>query len=138
MGQRANGPVVLVIDDERCIRDLFARILDCGGFFPVLAENAEAALQLIRRGLNPDAILLDLKMPGMGGLGFLLELRAHPRHSTVPVAIVTGECLLASPVHHTAELLNAQIHFKPLEVDAILDLTGRLIDSAPTGQARAE
>ena len=130
MGQRASGPIVLVIDDEPSIRDLFARVLACGGLFPVVAENAEAALLLLQRGLNPDAILLDLKMPGMGGLGFLLELRSDPRHAKIPVAIVTGDCLLGSPVQHTAELLNARIHFKPLEVEAILALTERLIDSA--------
>lgn len=134
MGQRVDGPVVLVIDDERCIRDLFARILDCGGFFPVLADNGETALALIRRGLNPHAILLDLKMPGMGGLGFLLKLRADPRCCTIPVAIVTGQCVLASPVHHAAELLNAQIHFKPLEMDGILELTARLIASPARDQ----
>ena len=96
----------------------------------MVAENAEAALLLIQRGLHPDAILLDHKMPGMGGLGFLLQLRSDPRHATTPVAIVTGDCLLGSPVQHTAELLNAEIHFKPLEIEAILGLTERLIDSA--------
>jgi hypothetical protein len=35
-----------------------------------------------------------------------------------------------SPVERTAKLMNAEIHFKPLEIEAILDLTVRLIDSA--------
>ena len=96
-----------------------------------MADTAETALLLIQRGLVPHAILLDLKMPGMGGLGFLLELRSDPRFAAVPVAIVTGATLLTGPVEHTAELLNAEIHFKPLEVDAILDLTTRLVHSVP-------
>jgi CheY-like chemotaxis protein len=128
---RITGPVVLVVDDEASIRDLFARILECSGFCPVVAESAEDALLLMQGGLNPDAILLDLKMPGMGGLGFLLQLRSDPRHATTPVAIITGDCLLPSPVHETAELLNAEIHFKPLDMDSIMDLTVRLINAAP-------
>jgi CheY-like chemotaxis protein len=129
---RATGPVVLVVDDEPSIRDLFARVLTLGGLFPIVAESAEAALRLIEQGPVPDAILLDLKMPGLGGLGFLLQLRANPRHAAIPVAIVTGDYVLTPSVEHAAELLNAEIHFKPLEVEAILDLTVRLIDSAAT------
>ena len=96
MGHSTNGPIVLVIDDEPAIRDLFARVLAYGGLFPVVADTAETALLLIQRGLVPHAILLDLKMPGMGGLGFLLELRSDPRFAAVPVAIVTGATLLTA------------------------------------------
>lgn len=129
---RVIGPVVLVVDDEASIRDLFARILESGGFCPVVADSAEDALLLLRGGLNPDAVLLDLKMPGMGGLGFLLQLRSDPRQATTPVAIITGDSLLSSLVHQTAELLNAEIHFKPMETDSIMDLTIRLIEDAPS------
>jgi CheY-like chemotaxis protein len=121
---------VLVIDDEPPIRDLFARILALGGFFPVEADTAETALRLIQRGVKPDAILLDLKMPGMGGLGFLIRLRSQPGYAGVPVAVVTGDCLVARPVQQAIQALNAEIHFKPLEVDEILDLTTRLLDAA--------
>lgn len=129
---RITGPVVLVVDDDPSIRDLFARVLAFGGLFPIVAESAEAALHMIEQGQLPDAILLDLKMPGLGGLGFLLQLRSNPRHAGIPVAIVTGDCVLTPSVEHAAGLLNAEIHFKPLEVEAILDLTIRLIDPAPT------
>jgi CheY-like chemotaxis protein len=78
----------------------------------------------------PDAILLDLKMPGLGGLGLLFRLRSNPRHAVIPVAIVTEDYVFTPSVEHAAELLKAEIHFKPLEVQAILDLTVRLIDSA--------
>jgi CheY-like chemotaxis protein len=78
-------------------------------------------LRLIEDGLLPDTILLDLKMPGLGGLGFLLRLRSNPRHAAIPVAIVTGDYVLTLSVKQAAELLNAEIYFKPLEVEAILD-----------------
>lgn len=131
MGSRETGPVVLVIDDEPAICELFAQALATTGLFPVTAHNGEAGLRLIERGVIPDAILLDLRMPGMGGLGFLLRLRADPRTATIPVAIVTGDLLIPTAVQHAAEMLKAEVHFKPLEIDEILDLAVRLIDPPP-------
>jgi CheY-like chemotaxis protein len=122
---------VLVIDDEPAVRDLFARILALGDLFPVEAESAEAALQLIQRGVRPDAVLLDLKMPGMGGLAFLLHFRSHPQYATVPVAIVTGDCHLTRPMQRALEVLDAEIHFKPLDLEGVLSLTTRLLDLGP-------
>ena len=133
MGHRQRDPIVLVIDDEPAIRDLFSRALATSGFFPVVAGNAEAALRLIEGGMNPDAILLDLLMPGMGGLGFLLQIRADPQRSHIPVAIVTANSLIPSSVRYTATALKAEIHFKPMEIDAILSLTERLVKSRGGG-----
>lgn len=51
-----------------------------GGLVPVVAESAEAALRLIRDGLAPRAILLDLKMPGVGGLASMPTLQVTREH----------------------------------------------------------
>lgn len=130
MGSPRTDPVVLVIDDEPAVCDLFARVLGTAGFFPVVAYNSEAALRLIERGLNPDAILLDLVMPGMGGLGFLLQIRSHPQLGRVPVAIVTGDSVLPPSLQQVAKALNADIYFKPLNMDTILGLAEALVGSA--------
>ena len=53
-------------------------ILQEEGYATARASTAEDALRLVHSGLTPDAVLLDLRMPGMGGLGFLLALRAQP------------------------------------------------------------
>ena len=134
MGRRKTEPVVLIIDDEPAICDLFATALGMTGLFPVTAHNAEAGLRMIERGVIPDAILLDLRMPGMGGLGFLLRLRADARTANIPVAIVTGDIFVPSAVRYAAETLKAEVHFKPMEIEAILDLAGRLVDPPPTAE----
>ena len=121
--------VVLVVDDEAPIRDLFATILESAGYIPVAADTAETALHLIRGGITPDAVLLDLKMPGMGGLAFLVRLRADPVHAAVPVAIVTGDSFMPG-VLRAATALDTEVYFKPMNVDAILDLTTRLLSAA--------
>jgi two-component system, OmpR family, response regulator len=128
MGHAERGSIVLVIDDEPLICDLFARALATSGFFPVTALTAEAALRLIEGGLHPDAILLDLVMPGMGGLGFLLQIRGNPSRNGIPVAIVTGHSVIPTALERAATALGAEIHLKPLEIDAILALTARLVE----------
>lgn len=129
MGHSEGRRIVLIIDDEPMICELFARALVESGFVPVTAQTAERALALIESGLRPDAVLLDLVMPGMGGLGFLLQLRGDPRLHGIPVAIVTGNSVIPSSLGHTATVLNAEIHLKPLELDAIVNLTERLVTS---------
>jgi DNA-binding NtrC family response regulator len=135
VGHRQTEPIVLIVDDEPSICDLFARVLASAGLFPVVAHSAESALSLIKRGLTPNAILLDLKMPGMGGLAFLLQVRADPLQSDIPVAIVTGDCTIPAVVCEAARALNTEIHFKPLEMDAILGLTQRLLESTVGDQS---
>ena len=122
-------PTVLVVDDEAGIRELFAKILESGGYVAVTAGSAETALDLIHRGtVVPDGILLDLKMPGMGGWAFLVQMRSDPAYASVPVAIVTGDSYLASTLTDVARVLNTEVHFKPLNIDDVLDLAARLIE----------
>lgn len=127
MAHRVPAPVVLIVDDEKTIRDLFGRILALEDYSPVEAATAEQALALLDQGLRPDAVLLDLQMPGMGGLNFLLHLRSHPQFSAIPVAIVTGDTFLPGATRSAAAALSAELQFKPLVAEEILDLTRRLL-----------
>ena len=78
---------ILVIDDEQGIRDLLDTLLRRKGYDVVLADNGQKGLELFRRE-RPDVLVLDLKMPGMGGLTVLQEIRSfNPKQ---PVVILTG------------------------------------------------
>jgi two-component system OmpR family response regulator len=118
---------VLIVDDEPAIREFFSRALEFLGCVPCEAATGEEAMRLIEGGVVPDAVLLDLKMPGIGGLGFLLRLRSHPRFGTIPVAIVTGDCLLPHPVRVAAAMLHAEVHFKPIDLEQLYGLTTQLL-----------
>ena len=118
---------VLVIDDEEAIRSFFAQALEGAGYAPVTVPTAEAALQLMNRGLRPDAVLLDLSMPGMGGLGFLLQLAADPVRRQIPIAIVTGHIAIPQPVRDAAGALGVAVHHKPVDLEGLLELTERLV-----------
>jgi CheY-like chemotaxis protein len=78
---------ILIVEDERGVRDVFREFAAALRHEPVAVESAERALEQLERE-PPDAILLDVRLPGMSGLAFL----AHPmvRAAGVPVVVVSG------------------------------------------------
>jgi len=81
---------VLVIEDEAAVRDLICHHLAREGFRPQGCRDAESAYRLLQGDL-PDAIVLDLMLPGMQGLEFCRMLRAKERTAGIPVIIVTAK-----------------------------------------------
>jgi GAF domain-containing protein/CheY-like chemotaxis protein len=79
---------VLVIDDEATVRDLMKRFLIKEGFRVVTAASGEEGLRGARE-LRPDAITLDVMMPGMDGWGVLSALKADPDVADIPVIMLT-------------------------------------------------
>ncbi|MBW1721404.1 MAG: response regulator [Deltaproteobacteria bacterium] len=78
---------ILVVDDERAIREGCRRLLGGKGYQVETAENGLKALDIMASN-SPDIVLLDLKMPNMGGEEALEIIRN--RHPEVPVIIITG------------------------------------------------
>jgi len=79
---------VLVIDDEAAVRDLMQRFLTKEGFRVVTAHGGEEGLRQARE-LRPDAITLDVMMPGMDGWAVLSALKADPDVADIPVVMLT-------------------------------------------------
>ena len=65
---------ILIVEDERVLRDIYKEVLSSQGFTIVTATNGEEALEELKVGM-PDLILLDLFMPVMGGLEFLNRIK---------------------------------------------------------------
>jgi GAF domain-containing protein/CheY-like chemotaxis protein len=91
-GPAGHAPVgigtVLVIDDEAAVRDLMQRFLAREGFRVVTASSGEEGLRQAR-DLRPDAITLDVMMPGMDGWAVLSALKADPDVADIPVIMLT-------------------------------------------------
>jgi CheY-like chemotaxis protein len=79
---------VLVIDDEPTVRDLMQRFLVKEGFRVALATGGEEGVRLAME-LRPDAITLDVMMPGMDGWAVLSALKAAPDLADIPVIMLT-------------------------------------------------
>lgn len=82
-------PTILVVDDDPGIRELVGAVLDPRQFLVLLAADGDEALRAARESL-PDVIVLDLMMPGIGGLDVCKELKIDPRTGDIPVLILTG------------------------------------------------
>jgi DNA-binding response OmpR family regulator len=119
-------PILLLIDDDREVSQTFARWLTLSGYAVRTAPDGEAGL---REVAGVDAIVLDVRMPLLDGLGFLRRARAD--HCDVPVAVVTGDYLIDDATLSEFERLGARIVYKPLWMDDLTilasDLTGRSV-----------
>jgi len=77
---------ILVVDDEKVVRDLVRYVLKEEGYKVLTASNGRAALGRMSHS-DTDLVLLDIKMPGIDGLQVLERIR---RYSDIPVIILTG------------------------------------------------
>jgi signal transduction histidine kinase len=91
----AQSESILIIDDEEVLRDGCQQALSERGYVTATAENGDRGLQLIRE-LNPDLVLIDLKMPGKSGLEVLQEIQST--HPNIVKIVITGYSTVASAV----------------------------------------
>ncbi len=80
---------ILIVDDQKVMRDTIALLLGRENYDLRFAENGQAALTKAAQ-LPPDIILLDIMMPGLDGFEVCRRLRAHPVLATVPIVMVTA------------------------------------------------
>ena len=110
---------VLIVDDEESMRLILARMLsEEGGVEVQLAGTCEQALRLLQNCAY-DAILLDVLMPGIGGIGVLRELRASSPNARTPVIIVSVIAEKATMDRCRAAGANAYL-VKPVERSELL------------------
>jgi two-component system, OmpR family, response regulator MprA len=79
---------ILVVDDERAVRESLRRALELEGYDIELAEDGQQALERLDAEAQPDAVILDVLMPGVDGLEVCRTLRA--RGSRLPVLMLTA------------------------------------------------
>lgn len=83
-------PTVLVVDDNADVRETLGDLLEIEGFSVRRARNGDEALRELRGGRAlPDALLLDVLMPGMTGPELLAALRGTAA-AAVPAVVMTG------------------------------------------------
>ena len=88
---------VLVVEDESDIRDLIVLHLSRDGFRCRTASNGVDALAEVRAA-HPDLVVLDLMLPGLGGLEVCRRLRGEPATASLPIIMLTRS------EEHTSEL----------------------------------
>jgi len=118
---------ILIVDDDENVLQTFAKALSLEGYDVRVAASPLTGLQEVDEA-PPDAILLDLRMPFVNGIGFLYRLRAHDAHKHIPVAIITGDSCVDDPVLQEMRELDAQVFFKPMWLDEVISVTRHLLE----------
>jgi DNA-binding response OmpR family regulator len=117
---------ILIVDDDEGVTLTFARMLQLEGFAVRTAISAESGLREAT-STPPGAIILDLRMPRLDGLGFLRRLREIEGRRDTPVAIVTGDYFLEDDTCAELEALGAELRFKPLWLEDLVRLARNLL-----------
>ena len=122
LGSRAT---VLVCDDEELIRWSLSEHLSGEGYRVVTASDGEEALERVAE-TSPDMILVDLKMPRMGGMEFLERLRKSG--SDIPVVVITAHGAIDSAVEATR--LGARDYLnKPFDLREVALIVQRTLEA---------
>ena len=124
-------PLVLVVDDEPAARELLASWLEPEGYQIVAAASSAEALAKAAEHI-PDAITLNMLMPGKGGWDTLYELKKTPVTSPIPVIVVT---VVDEPKIGLA-LGASEYLVKPVDKDVLLDTVRRYIGPGSNGPAK--
>lgn len=122
------GKTMLVVDDQALNRAAARVQLAALGAHVLEAEHGEQALQLLRDGMVPAGILMDVNMPGLDGIQTTQALRTLPGQAgRVPVVAVTGND--SASVREAAMSAGMQaVLAKPLDPIMLADTLGRVIE----------
>jgi DNA-binding response OmpR family regulator len=86
----AEKKLILVVDDEKGIRNLLKRFLEMNNFEVITASDGEEALGKIRE-YSPDTVILDIIMPKMDGWEACREIRKDPIYKSIPILMLTSK-----------------------------------------------
>jgi len=113
---------ILVVDDDRDIRDSLVELLTEHGYPAIGAGNGVEALEVLRASASPPAlILLDLMMPVMDGRGFREEQLKNPAWTMIPVIVISAY----NDVEQQARALALDHLRKPLAMRPLMDAVRR-------------
>jgi CheY-like chemotaxis protein len=124
-------PLVLVVDDEAAARELLASWLEPEGYQLLMAGSSAEALAKAAEHV-PDAITLNMLMPGKGGWETLYELKKTPVTAGIPVIVVT---VVDDPKVGLA-LGAAEYLVKPVDKEVLLESVRRFVGPGSNGPAK--
>lgn len=119
---------IVIADDDPTIISLVKLRLGMARYNVMAANDAVAAVAMVR-AQEPVAVILDVQMPGGGGLSALGKIRSDPRTAKLPVMMLTGE---RNPETVMEAMTGGASDYmvKPFNPDVLLDRVSRLVKSS--------
>lgn len=120
---------LLYVEDAAVIRDTIARLLELkGGYRVEYAQNGQEGVEKAIE-LNPDAILMDLRMPVKDGYQAIVELKTTPQTRYIPIIVVSAWS--SKKDREAARIAGADDYFvKPPDIDKLIETINNLIGKA--------
>ena len=116
------GGEVLVVDDDRDVREAIQMILDAYGLTVRVASDPQQALDWLAADVQPSVILLDMRMPEMSGEEFLAGMERLGLRGRVPVVVLSGD----TTARGAAQAAGADDFLaKPVDVQVLLATLAR-------------
>lgn len=130
----ATGKKILIVDDELDVRIYVRTLFETSGYTPIVTRNGIEGLDKAKE-LSPDLIVLDVMMPGAGGVTMYRELKTDQALKDIPVIMLTG--IGEKSFSHYLKMLNLKLkdplpppdaHMeKPLDHEKLLELVRKII-----------
>jgi two-component system catabolic regulation response regulator CreB len=117
---------IAVIEDDENVAGLLEFMLRAEGFAPTVVRDGRAALQLVREGGPPDAVVLDHMLPYFDGLEVASAMRADARWSAVPILLLRSSASRGGD----ARLVDASVT-KPFDPAALVAGLKKLLEPSP-------
>ncbi len=123
--KRLSSPAVLLVEDDRILREVMLEILSAEGFAVSTSDDSVDALRQLLAGAKYDVVVLDHEMPRLKGLDLLSILRSEKRW--VPCVLYSGSLELAAA--QCKSLRVGPVLHKPCEISVLVRAINDAIDS---------
>ena len=125
---------ILIVDDEMDMRIFMSTLFETSGYKPVATRDGKDGIRKAKE-LMPDLIILDVMMPGEGGVQMYRQLKTDKTLKDIPVIMLSA--VAEKTFTHYLKMLNTQLNNpipypdvymeKPPEAEELLRITGKLI-----------
>lgn len=115
---------VLVVDDDPDFLEMMDLVLSPQGYRVEVCDVPSDAYQRAKT-IMPDALIVDLVMPGLGGWGVIEQLRADPSLASTKVLVCTAAVMRASQQYALLRQWGCDILLKPFELDELMSKLDR-------------
>ncbi len=129
-----NKKTVLIVEDELDMRIFISTLLETSGYTPVVTRDGKEGLAKAR-DVTPDLIILDVMMPGEGGVQMYRQLKTDQNLRSIPVIMLSA--VARKTFSHYLNMVNARLDKpisgpdayieKPPEAEELLQMAARLI-----------